>query len=101
MVRVQIGFDEKLLNEIDESWIVHHINARKHDGVNITIKVFIESGDIYMTLSTPGSSNGGGGRAPRPNEMQIFQLWDKHGLNNQNFSAGNLISFLKQIRSMT
>lgn len=100
MVRVQIGFDEKLLNEIDESWIVHHINARKHGGVNVIIKVFIESGDIYMTLSTPGCSNSGG-RAPKPKEMEIFQLWDKHGLNNQNFSAGNLISFLKQIRSMS
>jgi hypothetical protein len=54
-----------------------------------------------MRLSTPACAvNGGGGRAPNPEEKAIFDLWKKHGLNQMDFSGGNVIAFFKQLKNI-
>jgi hypothetical protein len=54
-----------------------------------------------MILTTPNcASSGGGGRTPNAQEKRIFDLWDKRSLNKPDFTGGNLIAFLKQLRQI-
>ena len=64
----------------------------------VCIKVSIKTGDIDMLLSTPDCGPGGGGRSPKPKEKDIFDLWDKRGLNKSDFEVGQLIAFVNQIK---
>jgi hypothetical protein len=55
-----------------------------------------------MVLSTPTCESHGssGGRPPNNQERRIFELWKERGLNLQDFSGGNLIAFLHQLRRL-
>ncbi len=57
---------------------------------NDAIDMILSSGDC--------TRGGGGGRSPRPQEREIFDLWDKHGLNEADFPGGPLVAFIKQLR---
>jgi hypothetical protein len=86
------------LKEVSSSWINGQINSRKKDGVPVCVKVLIKNDNINIALATndcPCSS--GGGRMPNHQEREILELWNKLHLNDANFSAGNLIGFLKQV----
>ena len=96
MITIKIGSDERALNDLDESWINQQINRRKRDGIVICVQVIVKTGDIDMMLSTPSCPRGVG-RKPYPKEKEIFDLWDKRGLNKSDFTGGNLIAFLKQL----
>ncbi len=39
-------------------------------------------------------------REQTPNESEVFALWAQRGLNEADFTAGNLIAFLKQFRRL-
>lgn len=100
MITVRIGDSERDLYGIDESWIIDQISKRRKDGLFVWIQVIIEErADINMVLSTPGCPrSGGSSRPPNAKEQEIFDLWDKHGLNKTDFSEGLLVSFLKQVQ---
>jgi hypothetical protein len=51
-------------------------------------------------LATPACGTGGGGRQPRPDEAEIINLWAKRGLGSEDFSAGNPVAFIKQLRRL-
>jgi hypothetical protein len=89
------------MGEASESWINEHINQRKGDGQAICIQVFLDEDGVNMILSTPAcGSGGGGGRRPTAREQEIFDLWNKHHLNETQFTGGNVIAFLKQLRRL-
>ena len=98
MIKVRIGETERDLEESDERWINQQINRRRDDGHDVCVRVVIEKGDINMTLSTPNCSHGSGYFHPNDKERLVIDLWEKRGLNKKNFSGGNLISFLKQLK---
>ena len=50
-----------------------------------------------MILSMPACDGSGGNRPPNPQESEIFALWDKNGLNKNDFSPENVGAFLKQL----
>jgi hypothetical protein len=86
------------LKEISSSWINEQINNRKKDGVPICVRVLIKTDYVNVALATVDCTcSKGGGRIPNHHEREIFELWNKLHLNNANFSAGNLIAFLKQV----
>jgi len=100
VITVRIGDSERELSSVNESWIIEQISKRKKDEVAVWVQVIIEESPyLNMILSTPGCPRGrGSARPPNPREQEIFDLWDKHRLNTNDFSGGSLISFLKQIR---
>jgi hypothetical protein len=54
--------------------------------------------ELTMVLTTPGCDGlGGGPRPPNAQEKEIFALWDRHELNRDDFSGGNVVEFLKQM----
>lgn len=99
MINVKIGEAERDLGSADESWINQQINRRRADGLSVCVRVIVKEGDLDMILSTPTcGSSGGGGRPPRPREKSVFSLWNQPGLNEYDFTGGNLIAFLKQLK---
>lgn len=99
MITVTIGEEERTLQEATEQWINHQIQRRRADGMAICVRVSIRQGGLDMILATPSCiSRGGSGRAPNANEKEIFGLWNQRGLNDPNFSGGNLIAFLAQLK---
>lgn len=101
MIKIRIENEERLLAEADEQWINQQINQRRAAGQPVCVRVIIKEGDVDMVLSTPTcGASGPGGRAARPRESSVFDLWDRRGLNETAFTGGNLVAFLKQIRDI-
>jgi len=101
MIKIQIGGEERELDKADEHWINQQINRRREDGRTVCVRVTILEGDLDMVLSTPTcGASGGGSRPPRPGEKEVLDLWNKRGLNKADFAGGNLVAFLKQLKSV-
>jgi hypothetical protein len=101
MITVFLGGSSRELGAISEGWIKEQIERRRDGNVPICIRVEIRCRLANMTLSTIGCGNhDGGGRLPNSVEQRIFDLWDAWKLNTSDFSAGNLIGFLKRAEEM-
>src|SRR5688500_13757376 len=100
MVSVRIGDNwERNLNDISESEIIQQINRRRAEGQPVCVRVTITTAQLNMILSTPDcTASGGAGRPPSTQEQEIFDLWARRHLNNRDFTGGNLIAFLQQLR---
>lgn len=102
MIKIRIGEAERELgsaSSADKSWINQQINRRRADGLSVCVRVIVKEGDLDRILSTPTcGASGGGGRPARPREKTVFNLWNQRGLNETDFTGGNLIAFLKQLK---
>ena len=98
-IRVIIGSSEREIEDIEPNWINEQVNRRKSDNVPVCVKVNIKNESTNITLASTDCpcSRSGGGRHPNHEEREIFELWNKLHLNDENFSSGNLIAFLKQV----
>jgi|WetSurMetagenome_2_1015567.scaffolds.fasta_scaffold625284_1 hypothetical protein len=98
-VMLTIGSDgDRNLTEVSSSWINEQINRRKKDGIPLCVRVLIKTDCVNVALATIDCAcSRGGGRIPNHHEREILELWSKLHLNDANFSAGNLIAFLKQV----
>lgn len=100
MVKIKIGSEERKKEDVDSSWINQQINRHRKDGP-VCVRVTINDNAIHMVLSSGDCPRtGGGGRPPRPQEKEIFDLWDKHGLNEADFPGGHLVAFIKQLPTL-
>jgi len=101
MIRIRIGEEERGLDSADEHWINQQINRRRADGQSVCVMVILHEGLLDMVLSTPNcGASGGGGRPPRPEEKEVFDLWGQRGLNDADFSGGSLVAFLIQLNRL-
>lgn len=98
MIKVKIGSEERNLEDVTPGWIKEQIIRRRRDGETICVRVFIEKDPLHMSLSTTDCpATAGPRRLPKPQERRVFELWDRLGLNEADFAAGQLIAFLKQV----
>ena len=104
MITIRIGETVRSLEDarnIDESWINQQINGRRTENQPVCVQISIKESPLNMALSSSGcSSRGGGTRPPNQQEQQIFDLWEKVGMSKSEFHGGNLVAFLKQLRSI-
>ena len=103
MSTIKIGNEERLLEDADPQWVNQQINNRKSAGESVCVRITIREGDLNLNLATPNCSSsggGGGGRAPTTDERRIFDLWARRGLDEQDFSGGNVVSFIKQLQNL-
>ena len=96
MVKIKIGSEERNREDADPSWINQQINRRRKDGP-VCVRVTINDGAINMVLLSGDCPRSGGGRQASPQEREIFDLWDKHRLNEADFPSGQLVAFIKQL----
>jgi hypothetical protein len=102
MISIRIGDQEREFESADESWVTQQINRRRTDGLPACVKVTVRIGDLNLVLVTPTCASAGGrGRAPTAHEQEIFDLWNQLGLNGADFTGGNVVAFLKQLRRRT
>lgn len=100
MIKIRIADVEKELASADEQWINQQINLRRADGQTVCVIVTVHEGALDMVLATPTCGAGGGRRLPRPEESKVFDLWKKRGLDDENFTGGNVVAFLKQLKQL-
>lgn len=101
MVRVTVNGIERDLREVSVPWLREHIEPTRNQGLPVCVKVSIKFGDIDMGLSTPGCApSGHAHRPPRPKEKELFDLWDKQGLNTEEFSIEQLNAFLNAVKNL-
>lgn len=103
MIMIKINGESRQYSTGIESWITQQINQRKQDGRVVCVEVSIRMEPLNLDLRTPGctSSGGGGGRKPTASEQRIFDLWAGLGLQDPNFTGGQVVAFLKQLRRNT
>lgn len=97
MIRVQIGGNERDLDDVSPQWVNEQINRRRADGVPVCVKVLVNSSAVNIALATPGCQSEGGGRQPSQQEKELFDLWEQLHLNTDEFTGGKLIAFLRQL----
>jgi len=100
MIEIQIAGSKKSIDEDYESWVNQQINNRRKAGQIVCVRIFIKEEHLNLILSSPKCPfMGKPKRSPLNNqEKAILDLWNKFRLNTNDFSGGNLISFLKQVR---
>ncbi len=98
MVDVKIGESELGWDQVDESWVTQQINRRRAAGEVVCVRVRIAAPPLQMALATPTCASSGGGRAPNADERRIFDLWAQHRLDTIEFTGGNLLAFLRQLK---
>ena len=103
VIKITIGEAERYLDAATPSWIQDQLGSRRDAGIQACVKVSIQYGSLNMVLSTancPCSARSGPGRRPNSQEQEIFDLWEKRGLNDPSFHVGQLIAFLNQLRGL-
>jgi len=62
--------------------------------------VVIREGSLHVDLATPTCAiPRGGGRPPNREEQEILHLWQKHHLDEVDFSGGDVVAFTRELRS--
>ena len=101
MVTVIIGNSERGIDGATMSWLSEQILRRRNDRTSVCVKVSIKTDGLNILLTTPGCSGGAsGGRTPNTEENKILQLWERRGMDRDNFEIAELNAFLKDIRSL-
>jgi hypothetical protein len=100
MITIRIGNDSRRLEDADESWITQQIVNRQREGLPVCVEVTINAGALNVRLATPACGGGSGGRPPRPDEAAIIDLWSKHKLGSTDFTGGDVVAFIKQLRRL-
>jgi len=99
MITVRIGFEERQC-PIDPNWVNQQIKGRRDAGGTPCVRVTIRSSGVDVALASTGCGGGSGsgdGRAPTQQERDIFALWSKHRLDQEDFSGGELVAFLRRV----
>lgn len=98
MVTIEVGRETVELENFREGWLVEQLRRRSSGGDAVCVRVYIREGDIRLALGTPECPTGRGvPRELNPREQAIIDLWQARGLNDADWSVGNLIAFLKQL----
>lgn len=99
MITVSISGQTRALKDVEERWIAQEVQARRKAGLPICVMVAIKKPPVDVVLTTPACGGGGGGfRLPTAEETRIFELWRRHHLQENSWSPGDVIAFLKQVQ---
>lgn len=102
MSTIRIGDEERQLSDADAQWIQQQVAGRRRDGVDPCVRVHIRVSGADVAMQTKNCpSQPGAHREATTLESRLLKLWDKHHLNDANYSVGNLIAALQQIRRET
>lgn len=97
MSTVKIGSQEHSLDNANPRWVEQQINGLRRDGEAVTIVVRIQVDGRELCFVAPPPSGSGPRRQYSTTESAIIALWSRCGMNKASVSAGDLISFLKQL----
>lgn len=99
MVIFQINGEQRSGDDITEQWIIEQFNAATQNGGLPCFRATVQISDCDAILATAACGGGGGGRILTDRESQLVTLWQRAHLNDASYSAGNVISFLKRLKT--
>lgn len=102
MVTVEIGDSVRKFDstkEVKTQWIHEQTRSRQKENGKVCVRVIVHRPTGDIPLSTPDCPRRTGGRRPTAQEQEVFDLWDKLGLNETGFNSGNVVAFLRQVLS--
>ena len=99
MIEISIGGMPRAINSANESWINEQINKRREADEPVCVRVTVKTDDADLVFSSPGCKTSGRAvsRELSRTENQIRELWQKRGLNTNDFTGGSVVAFLKQL----
>ena len=98
-IRIKIGPQEHDLAQADSHWIISQIKGQQNDNCTVCVQVIIEEGDVNLILRSSGCPDfGGGSRQANSHELQILDLWQRHGGKEGRLDGGEVIAFLSQLK---
>lgn len=100
MIAVEISGDETRENdEITVEWLAKAFNARGLRTNLICVIVRIQHENVKLNLLTGACAPTGGSEIEKFNneEQKLIHLWMEHGLDQNSFPFGKLVSFLKNL----
>lgn len=98
---ITIAAETRSLDQAEEAWITQQINRRKRDGLDVCVAISLKATDVDLRFATPSCGGSGGGARPlSARERRIVELWVSHRLDTSEFSGGEVVSFLKQLRRL-
>lgn len=98
MVTIEVGQERISLEDLREGELAEQVKRRSTDGRPVCVRVHIEEAEIRLELSTPECTTGRGRVRPvRPREQTLIDLWRSRGLDETDWTIGNLIAFLKAL----
>lgn len=100
MISISIGETERGLADATPDWINRQINRRRDNRGRVCVRVRIDCPGVRVTLASPACRSGVGTRPPNRDEQRIFALWGERGLDNEDFTGGNLVAFLRQLQDL-
>ena len=101
MVEISIGSSSALLGDANEGRITQQVNRRREDGQSICVRIVFKEPDIDLAFASAGCGGRGGlGRRLSPKEERILELWRKHHLDAADFTGGNVVAFVQQLRNV-
>ena len=87
------------LDDVDESWISQQITRQQRAGLPVCVLVEIRSPRVSVNLTTGQCPSRPGGRPAYPDERPVIDLWNERTGKNGRVHPGDIVSFLKQLRS--
>jgi hypothetical protein len=99
MISVVIGGMSVPQEKASEGWVNQMIADARRRGVTLCVQVSINEPGVQLLLSAPSGCGGGGGAGRQANdrERRIIDQWHRRGLNDGQFSPGQLRAFLNDI----
>jgi hypothetical protein len=97
MVTIEIGGDPRPIQHADASWIANELGGRQHQNGSVCVSVNVQEPGANFRLITPGCGSGRGTKTLSPLETEILALWIDHRMNTNDFTVGNLISFVRRL----
>ena len=104
MISVVINGMSVPLEKASEGWVNQMIADARKRGVAVCVQVSISEPSAQVLLAAPpgcGGSGGGGRRQPNDIERRIIDQWNRRGLNDGQFSPGQLRAFLNDVSRLT
>jgi hypothetical protein len=97
MVTIEIGGDARSIQHADATWIANELGGRQQQQGSVCVSVSVQEPGANFRLITPGCRSSGGTKVLTPLESEILELWKGHRLNANDFSVGNLVSFVRRL----
>lgn len=98
MFTITIGGLQRSSGELTESWVNQQVNKRRREGKEVCVRLSV-NGITLTSCGCPPTGGRGGGTLSRM-QKRIIQLWRKHGLDECEFTGGNVVAFLKQLSNI-
>jgi hypothetical protein len=97
-IEVEIAGDKRRLSDVDSQWVHEQVGNRRRGGRAVCVRVYVTDSGIDLRLSTPSCPTAGGSRPASPEERPIIDLWRGHHLDEPDFTGGDVVAFLRQLR---